>query len=534
MLRYSKAQKRRLAAYILVLLLSSFTRLPPFSTLHSPDTFLFIGLVLAWGLSVRGRILQRRVRRLLSGCCGFMILIFVVRLCRYDLFRELAPVTEYALYLYGVCYTMTALLAFLTALCVGRGEENTPRRLLLPLWLAEGLLCAVMLTNPLHRFFYVFEPGGQRIAAHGPVYYLMALWSVAFAIAAIALLLHRCRNSFSRRWWFLPAGGFAFGAALLGWYFAAGGAPSVGGYKLFNMQEAFCLTVILPFEAMFRIGLIPTNSDYELLFRRSAMKAAILDAGGETALASLTYEPAPREGERAQRAPIPGGSVVWFEDIGELLRLRGELTAVNEELAAENELIREEKELREEQIGYETRNRLYDSISETLRPQAETMRRLLEAEGGEADFRGRLEKLLLMGAYMKRMGNLMLLADGKRSLPVGELALSVSESFEYLRLGGVACALDYAEEASLPTPQLLACYRTFEGLMEANYGAFHACALSLLPEPGTLLRLALDCPELHGAEAEDLPTPGLMLKTEWEDETWFVTLCRTPPKEVGA
>ncbi len=122
MLRYSKAQKRRLAAYILVLLLSSFTRLPPFSTLHSPDTFLFIGLVLAWGLSVRGRILQRRVRRLLSGCCGFMILIFVVRLCRYDLFRELAPVTEYALYLYGVCYTMAALLAFLTALCLGRVE----------------------------------------------------------------------------------------------------------------------------------------------------------------------------------------------------------------------------------------------------------------------------------------------------------------------------------------------------------------------------------------------------------------------------
>ena len=539
MLRYSVAQKRRIAAFILVLVLALLTPLPPLLWFHSPAAFLYMGLVLAWALSMGSRILQRDVRRLLSVCCGFMAGIFVLRICRYDVFREFAPVSEYALYLYGVCYTMAALLSFLTALRVGR-EETARSRLPAVLWTAEGLLCAAMLTNRLHGKFYEFAPGTLDIVTHGPVYFLMVIWCAAFAVAAIVLLLIRCRNSRSRRHWYLPAAGFALGAGLLVWYFAAGGAPKVGIYKLFNLQEAFCLTVILPFEGIFRIGLIPTNSDYELFFRSSSVKAAIRNAAGETVLASPSFEPAPRDGERMQRAPIPGGSVVWFEDVGELLRLRQELTGLNEELDAENELIRQEKDLREEQIAYETRNRLYDSISEALHPQAEAMKKLLESpETAEPDFRRRLQYALVMGAYMKRMGNLMLLADGKRTLPAEELALSVGESFEYLRLGNVACDLVCLGSGEVPASRLLLCYRVFEHFTEANWASLHACRVELLPGDGILLRMAMDCPDLRGAEAEGLLSPRdareLSLETAQEDDTWFITLRRAGAgEEAGA
>ena len=412
MLRYSKPQKRRVAAFILVLLLAVSTTLPPFVFFHSPGAFLYMGLVLAWGLTVLRRILNPRIRALLLFCCGFMLLSFVLRVCRYDLFREFKPVSEYCQYLYSVCYTMTALLSFLAARCVGPGEGKAPLRRLLPLWLAELLLCALFLTNPLHHWFYTFDPDSLEIVRHGPVYLVMVFWCAVFAAATIALLLVRCRNSSSRRYWCLPAAGFALGAGLLAWYFVVGGAPRVGNIKLFNLQEAYCLTVILPFEAMFRIGLIPTNSDYQLFFRRSVIKAAILDKGGETVAASPSYRPDPGAGERVRSAPIPGGSVLWVEDIGELLRMREELTALNDELDSENELIREENRLREERIALETRNRLYDSISEVLQPQIAAMQSLME-EDDPSDFRARLERVMLMGAYMKRMGNLMLLGDGK-------------------------------------------------------------------------------------------------------------------------
>ena len=524
MLRNRKQEKRRLAAFILFLLLAVCTPLRPFRIFHSPGALLYMGLVLAWALTVRRRILNGRIRRLLLCCCAFMLLIFVLRICRYDFFREFDGVSEYLLYLYGVCYTMAALLSFLTALYTGRGERPVKPALPTALWASAAALCALMLTNPLHGLFYEFEPGSLDIRVHGPVYILMIGWCAVFAIAAIALLLIRCRNSFSRNYWFLPALGFAAGAGLLTWYFIAGGAPQLRGVKLFNLQEAFCLTVILPFEAIFRIGLIPTNSDYELFFRSSAIKAAILDGEGRTVMASPSYLPEPGEGERVRRWEIPGGSVVWFEDVGELMRLRRELTAVNEELAAENELIREEKELQEEQISYETRNRLYDSISETLRPQSEAMRKLLEAEenADPAFFRRRLERVLVMGAYMKRMGNLMLLGDGKTTLPIGELALSAAESFEYLELAGVACSLDCRGSGEAPKAQLLAAYRLFQRLLEANWDRLHACRLELMPEEGVLMRLALDSPELLGAEGA--PAPGLALETRLEDETWLIVL----------
>ncbi|MBR3555340.1 MAG: hypothetical protein IKN89_05460 [Oscillospiraceae bacterium] len=529
MLTYSQTQKRRITAFILGLALAVSTCLPLFRALHSPGAFLYMGLVLAWALTVRRRILHWRIRHLLLCCCAFMIFSFVLRVSRYDLFRELRPVTEYCLYLYGVCYTMAALLSFLTALQVGRGEGDEPRRLL-PLWLAAGLLSAAMLTNPWHHWFYTFAPGGEDIARHGPVYFLMTAWCAVFAVAAIALLFRRCRNSASRRWWFLPVGAFAAGAGLLTWYFLAGGAPKAGNLKLFNLHEAFCLTVILPFEAMFRIGLIPTNSDYALFFRRSVIKAALLDESGETAVVSPSYSADPGAGERLRHASIPGGSVVWFEDIGELLRLREELTALNEELDAENELIREENRLREERIAFETRNRLYDGISRVMEPQIEAMQTLMAAGEG-ADFPARLERVLVMGAYMKRMGNLMLLGDGKRTLSTLELALSLGESLEYLRLAGVACALEAGPEEELPTARLISCYQVFEHFIEACWGTYHACRLALTPDPGTLLRMELDCPALRGGEdrilRETLAAQDLRLETAWEDDTWCLSLCRT-------
>lgn len=535
MLRYTKLQKRRIAAFILVLLLAVSTTLPPFRVFHSPSTFLYMGLVLAWALTVQSRILNQRIRRLLLCCCAFMLLIFVLRVCRYDFFREFPRVSESLLYLYGVCYTMAALLSFLAALYTGRGEQQVKRWIPKALWTAEAVLCALMLTNPLHGLFYTFLPGSLDILTHGPVYFLMVSWCAVLAAATIALLLFRCRNSFSRNYWFLPAAGFALGAGLLTWYFFSGGAPQFRGVKLFNLQEAFCLTVILPFEAIFRIGLIPTNSDYALLFHHSSIKAAIQNAEGRTVMASPSYRPEPGEGERVRQREISGGSVVWFEEVGELLRLQQELTAVNEDLAAENELIREEKELQEERISYETRNRLYDSIAKALRPQSEAMRRLLDTEENEDPdlFRKRLSFALIMGVYMKRMGNLMLLADGKSTLPLEELALSVSESFEYLQLGGISCALDCESSSEVPAAQLLASYRVLEHLLEANYDAMHACRAELLPEESVLLRLALDCPALSGISDALPPGQGLLLETAMEDDTWFVILRFAPDAEQG-
>ena len=102
------------------------------------------------------------------------------------------------------------------------------------------------------------------------------------------------------------------------------------------------------------------------------------------------------------------------------------------------------------------------------------------------------------------------------------MTLSAAESFEYLELAGVACSLDCRGSGEAPKAQLLAAYRLFQRLLEANWDRIHACRLELMPEEGMLMRLALDSPELRGAEGA--PAPGLALETRLEDDTWLVTL----------
>ena len=498
MLGFSRVQKKRTAAFVCLLLLAVLGSFPPLWVFHSFSAFVYIAILLAWGLTVRSRILHDRIRRLLLCSCAFMILIFVLRICRYDLFRESLKVGETMLYLYAVCYTVVALQSFLVALCVG-----------------------------------------IEIKVHGPLYFLMILWCAVFAIASIVLLLIRCRNSVSRRYWFLPAGAMAIGVAFLVWYFITGGAPKIGPYKLFNVQEAFCLTAILPFEAMFLIGLIPTNNDYDLFFRNASIKAAILDRTGNPVIVSPSYRAETAAGEREQSAEIAGGSVVWTEDISEFLRLREELTSVNADLAEENELIEEENRLREERIAFETRNRLYDSISEALKPQTEAMKRLLEQgeepDDGCDDLRSNLKFALLMGVYIKRMGNLMLLADGKKTLSIDELALSIFESFEYMKLGGIACSIRCLQCRELPAPQLLFCFRLFEHIAEKNYHDIHAFEVELLPSEDVVMRMALDCPVLLGTEDGQLRSAarelGLELASYRRDDTCFAELVSAGKEE---
>ncbi|MBR0130957.1 MAG: hypothetical protein IJM08_06610, partial [Firmicutes bacterium] len=199
MLRFSRVQKFRTAAFIAVIALGVFGNFPKLNNFHNFTAFMYMGFILAWALTVYSRILQPGIRRMFMYFSGFMLLIFILRICRYDFFAYIPLLNESCLYLYGVCYTMTALIAFLIALCVGRDEADLPLKHTLALWIAETLLCAAMFTNPLHHLFYRFKPGTLDIQVHGPVYIIVIIWCAAFAVAAFAVLMMRCSNSRSRR-----------------------------------------------------------------------------------------------------------------------------------------------------------------------------------------------------------------------------------------------------------------------------------------------------------------------------------------------
>ena len=70
MLGFSRVQKKRTAAFVCLLLLAVLGSFPPLWVFHSFSAFVYIAILLAWGLTVRSRILHDRIRRLLLCSCA--------------------------------------------------------------------------------------------------------------------------------------------------------------------------------------------------------------------------------------------------------------------------------------------------------------------------------------------------------------------------------------------------------------------------------------------------------------------------------
>ena len=89
-----------------------------FSYLRS---FIYIGMFAAWGLSVRQRIVQKQVRRYLTGVSLLLILWFTLRSAKYFIFWQ-PNVIRYLWYLYYLPMLFVPTLALLIAMSLGKPD----------------------------------------------------------------------------------------------------------------------------------------------------------------------------------------------------------------------------------------------------------------------------------------------------------------------------------------------------------------------------------------------------------------------------
>ena len=493
---------------------------------------LYTGMIIAWALTVQSRIVQRDVRRLLLLACVFMGFLFLLRVCRIELFYNYAAIYVHLWYAYYIPMTAVSVIALLTALRIAPTEPPRGlRRISRTLWLSELVLCIVIMTNGRHRQMFRLEDDFGSRYTYGWLYFVVVMWCVSMGLGSLIILLHRCRLSASRKQWYVPALAILSGFGLIALYSICGGAPTIGGRKIYMLHEAFCFTFIAGFESVIRIGLIPSNSGYETLFRASHMGMAIVDRLGRRVYQAADYDPAAYSPDHVLReSPIHGGLVRWTEDMGPVRRLNAELRRTTEALEDENELIRQETAIRQERVRYETMNRLYDRIAGAARSRAAVLDRFLRESGDdESAFRAGLPYALLLGGYIKRMGNLMLLSDSQKSLSAGELALAVAESLEYLRAGGIAAALESEGDIPLPPGLALLGYELFETAAENAFDRLHACLVRIDCRRGFLLELALDLD--HSPLPADWQRPalealGASLTAEVRDDTVYLRLTR--------
>lgn len=503
-------------------------------------TFLYFGLILCWMVYVRKRFISRRLRRLLLCMAVFLLFYIFFRTIRYRCVSLDTPrLSRFLWYLYYLPQIFAPLLSFVAAFCVGRAEDKKPSKRWWAALLAAAVLSVGVLTNDFHQLAFRFQPDfadWNTEYSYGLLFYLVTVWIYAFLAASLVMLYHKCRiASIRHRVWlpfiWLPVGTlFVVMIAL----------ESVTGLPwLFRLPETQCFILIAIWESCIRIGLVPSNVEYNDFFSHSSLDVQIADTDGEVIYASETAEPlTKKQMQSATEKPVLlrkntllrsnkvfGGHIFWTEDLTAVNTMNEQLREIGEHLSQESDLLKAENDIKAQKARIEEQNRLYDSIAVFLKPYLDRIDRLVT---DEAHFNDNLKTAMVLNCYSKRRANLILLGDTKQTLPAKELYLCINESCEYLKLCGVFCFVSLPQDFTAPKEHIGFAFDFWQLWVDRFLGSLTAVTADILPEKnGLCLKLCADTAGGTVDEekyADTLSALGGSVSIDREDETLFVCL----------
>lgn len=166
---------------------------------------------------------------------------------------------------------------------------------------------------------------------------------------------------------------------------------------------------------------------------------------------------------------IGGGYVLWQEDITSITALLEKLEKNRKTISESNDVEQENYKTKVKINTVREKNRLYDRLQEQTAHQIELLDQLLTQYEEEPDSeirRSLLAKAAVIGAYIKRRGNLMFIGEKSDVTDTAELSACLDESFANLELMGVECAVDIPSKNSITVRDAIRVYDFFEAMTE--------------------------------------------------------------------
>lgn len=463
---------------------------------------IYIGLFVAWGISVRSRIIQPQVRRYLTAVSALMIFWMTVRSIRYSL-EEALWVMRHLWYLYYLPMLFIPLLAVFIALSLGKPESFRLPKWTVLLYIPTAALLLLVLTNDLHQLVFRFPEDAvvwMNEYRYGIVYFPVVGWMVLCALTALVIMLVKCRVPNSRKVLVLP-----FVPVVLSVIYGALYIFQLPWLRLIagDVTVVFCLLIAATLESCIQCGLIQSNTHYNDLLLSCTLRVQLTDPEYQRLLSSRSAEPIPLQimrqtetgpvrldgGLRLSGAPVRGGHVLWTEDVSELLEVLEELQDVKDSLEDNNALLRAEYTLKARESHIAEQDRLYNIIQRETAPRIKLLAELTDAfetMGDEAQRKQILGKMAVIGAYLKRRSNLIFLADKTPLFQEKELHLTFGESMDNLELCGITCGLLSELERPVEARQLMKMYDLFEEIVERSIDTMTTITVWIGPADGAL------------------------------------------------
>ena len=506
----------------------------PVSLLRS---FIYIGLMTWWGVSLWQRIVQTQVRRYLAATAALCVFWLSIRTVKF-FFAATPAAIRYLWYGYYFPMLFIPLLCVLVALSLGKPENYRLPKWTSLLYIPTTLLLLLVLTNDSHQLVFVFPKNAAAWLdtdhTYGAGYFIVMGYIALGMLTAILTMLFKCRIPHTKITLGLPFVPVAL-AALYSALYVAG----FGWLRdlLGDMTVVQCLLLAAGIESCIRCGLIQSNTGYRALFEASGVRAEITDEALRVQAASVPHELFPEEKlrEAAHRttqldrntllkaSPIRKGFVFWQEDITELQDALDRLRLVQDELRDTGDVLKAENAQKARRLKLEEQTRLYDLVEQQSAPQFVRLESLLSQLSGvqsQEEAKPLLGRIAVIMTYIKRRSNLVFLAAQKDFIDANELLLCLNESAQALQLCDVSCTVQLKLGENISAAQAIALYDLFGAVLDT--GRSLKVMLLFIEQSGGVLRVRISASCDESLDILCSRFAGLTCEHD-EDGLWHLT-----------
>ena len=519
------------AAYVIGLLDNMTANTVLQALLRTVRSVIHISLLTGWCMTLQIRIINAQVRHRLVAVGVLMAFWLTAKVIKYEFIASrFFWLGRYIWYSYYIPMILIPLMGFFIIDHIGKPEGYRNPRWMNSLYLPAFVILAGIFTNDLHQLAFTFPQGIEwydSIYGYGPIFFLAMAWFVLLGIYFVIMLLKKSRVPGRKGMQKLPA--LIMGGAVIFWILYC-----LGIFRDVDLTVADCLIISLLLESAIQSGLIPSNTHYHELFRASTVAAQIVDRDYRVCFASssamrLTEAEMKQIGTQPIKSgnvilhakPVKAGFVLWQDDVTAMNEMMEQLQKVQLQLGRENELLQKELKLKEQQAQLEEKKRIYDRITEDTAPKLRKMEQLLEEASDPEVSRVAMTGMCVIGSYLKRRSNLLLLSEECPIIPAREMEYCLWESLQNLQMGDVYTLLDAKCEGSLRMEYVIAAYDFYEDVVERLLEKMNAMIVHISCSQQTLkMRLQMGCTDLiseHTLNGLNLPFGTFRYEIQDED-----------------
>lgn len=510
-----KSVVRLFAAAVLLFAVSAYRQ---FSMQYWPEDFLrpylvwvvYTLLLFGWQYTISMKITQKTMRIHLTLQNAINILYLTVRFVQDAFLYTNISWMRFTGYFINIAAVFIPLFGLYGAFYLGKAEDYRIDKKWYLLLIPACFLSVMALTNDLHHFLYYIVPEEPQPNLYFHPYigtYLIYLWGLWMIGHQVYVIYQRNGTTKSDP---LYRKMIPFYEPILLFLFSIPYAATayVVRFELVEYSAGLIFILVLCWELYILTGLIPVNTQYEEVFRRSTVAMQILSPTGERIAVSenaADLTPVILESLKQNQHfsvmedvimhlhQIPNGYMIWQTDLSQINHALRELQGQNAQLEEEQNLLAQEIHIQSDEASVQARNDIYDRLSSEVDGQIALMEKILLKESLSTDDWNRI---CLIGTYIKRFCNLRLTYQEQQMIPMGDLAISLQDMTKCMKNLDIRTSLDFCPTSNLEPELILLIMKTLEDILEEADFCLTSVAIQISDTV---------CFEITGTEHEFVP-----------------------------